>query len=226
MGNIIKKSEIITTIDEKGNETTSIKETTTNFNRNEEPDYIKLYTKMWCEFNEIPLSARNLFLELITRMSYCNTANLKNSQIVYTGKPWSTAIQEKLGWKDRMYQKELKKLCDCNAIKKVTRGVYQINPSYAGKGEWKYNPKLERGGIEDLIAQFNFKDGTIDTKIIWADDGQENEINEMYRQGMNVKREENTILKTVEKRNNNVDNDIDNMLIDIDEAEDLHLFDL
>ena len=112
-----------------------------------------------------------------------------------------------LNWKDRMYQKGLKALCECEAIKKVGKGVYQINPRYAGRGEWKYNPRLERGGIEDLVATFNFKDKSVDTKIVWADDGEDTPMNEAYRQGMGVSAKQETILKSTtikgELRNGN-----------------------
>ena len=182
--------------DADGNIKTSSVEKVTNIQRNNEPDYIKLYTKMWCEFNDIPMAYRELFLQLVIRMTYCNSADLGNSQLVNTGKPWSTSIMKALNWKDRMYQKGLKALCECDAIKKVGRGVYQINPQYAGRGEWKYNPRLDRGGSEELVVSFNFKDKSVDTKIVWADDGEDTPMNEAYRQGMGVSAKQETVLKS------------------------------
>lgn len=198
--NIIQKIETVTNIDNEGNEKTTIKETSTSFQRNLEPDYIKLYTKMWCEFNQIPTQYRELFLQLVSRMSYCNADDLENSQLVNTGKPWSTQIMDVLGWQTRMYQKGLKALCDCKAIKQINRGVYQINPNYAGKGEWKYNARSAHGGVEDLIATFNFKDGSVKADIVWADDGQANELNDFYRDTLDVKKKEQAVLKTVNKK--------------------------
>lgn len=194
--------ETRTVVDEDGNETTTSTEKTTNIQRCTEPDYIKIYTRMWCEFNNIPTTYRDLFLQLVIRMTYCTSADLRHSQLVHTGTPWSEDIMQALGWKKRMYQRGLKALCDCGAIRKVTRGVYQINPQYAGKGEWKYNPKLQRGGVEDLVTQFRFKDGTVSTTILWADDGQDTELNSMYRTGLGVEPGDQTILKTVNKTPN------------------------
>lgn len=154
--------------DKDGNVTEKEKRTTKAVEALGEPDYIKLYTKMWCEFNGIPTAYRNLFLELAVRMSYTDADDLKHSQIVYTGKPVSEDICKLFGWKDRMYLKGLKVLCDCGAIRKVNRGVYQINPSYAGRGTWRYNPNLKQGGIEKLVATFNFTEGTVDTNAVWA----------------------------------------------------------
>lgn len=203
MGNITTIRETYTTEDGQGNITSSTTEKTVSIERNNEPDFIKLYTKMWCDFNQIPDTYRNLFIELVSRMSYCNAADLKNSQLVNAGKPWSDAIMATLGWKEAMYFRGLKALTECGAIKKITRGVYQINPSYAGRGEWKYNPRLNRGGVEDLVATFRFKDGSVETDIVWADDGTENPMNEMYRQGLGVKPEQRTVVKSTEYKPDN-----------------------
>ncbi len=143
-----------------------------------EPDYIKLYTKMWCEFNGIPVVYRELFLQLAIRMSYANASDVLDSQVVHTGKPTSDSICKALGWTtERMYQKGLKALCDCGAIRRVNKGAYQINPSYAGRGTWRYNARLKQGGIEDLVATFDFVKGTVATSFTWGDeDGNEQVI--------------------------------------------------
>lgn len=195
MATIIKEKQVTTHIDAEGNEVTDVLEKTKNIQRNSEPDFIKLYTKMWCEFNQIPNAYRDLFLELVVRMTYCNGADLGGSQLVNTGKPWSESIMKALGWQKAMYQRGLRVLCDCGAIKKVGRGVYQINPQYAGRGEWKYNPKLERGGVEDLVATFHFAEGTVETNVLWADNGQDSEMNKAYRQGLGVSAKDQATLK-------------------------------
>ena len=150
-------------------------ETTKKLEKSTEPDFIKLYTRMWCEFNGIPECHRALFLELATRMSYCNKTDLGASQIVYTGEPNASAICQAIGWKQKdSLMKGLKALVNCGAIRKLNRAVYQINPSYAGRGEWKYNPRLDRGGVEDLVATFNLRKGTVETQIVWKTTDDEN----------------------------------------------------
>lgn len=201
MASYYRETETKTKVDENGNEVTSKVEKKTKFEVSTEPDYIKLYTKMWCEFNQIPNVYRQLFLELVSRMSYCDSHDKNMGQLVNTGKPWSEAIMANLHWKEAMYNRGLKELCKCNAIKRVGRGVYQINPNYAGKGEWKYNPKLERGGIEDLVATFNFKTKEVETNIVWADDGDNNCLNDFMRQCLNVKVDNETVLKETKKKN-------------------------
>lgn len=157
--------------DSNGNITVDTTTTTKAISGSTEPDYIKLYTRMWCEFNGIPDKWRPLFMALVCRMGYADIKSASGGQTVYTIGSNATAIMADCGWSRRetMYR-GLQALCDCNAIRKVGRGEYQINPQYAGRGEWKYNPRLERGGIEDLVATFNFGAGTVSTKIAWTPD--------------------------------------------------------
>lgn len=177
---IISEKETVIKIDANGNETQEIKETTRVYDKLEEPAYIKLYTDMWCKFNNVPEAYVRLFLSLIVRMSYCDAKDLEHSQLVNTGKPWSEAIMKECGWtSDVSLKKGLKALSDCNAIRRVGRGVYQINPSFAGKGLWKYNPKLKQGGISDLVATFDFVNKTVKTQIKFeADDEYLNAVEE------------------------------------------------
>lgn len=207
MSKISEYKEVKTQIDEEGNEISTIIEKTHRIESNTEPDYIKLYTNMWCEFNNIPVAYRALFLAMVTMMSYADRNDLEHSQIVPIIKPYGDKICKQLGWtsKDSL-MKGLKVLCNCKAIRKVARGVYQINPSYAGKGEWKYNPKLQRGGVIDLVASFNFKEKSVDTKIVWEDDGKDNEINEMFREALgtkNGKYDSVSLISEINKRDEN-----------------------
>ena len=205
MATIQSKTEIQIHEDAEGNVTQTTVETTKKIERSTEPDFIKLYTNMWCEFNKIPITWRPLFIELISKMTYCDSKDLKHSQIVQTGSIFGDTIKEHLGIGQRQYQKGLKALCDCGAIRKIEnrRGVYQVNPSYAGRGEWKYNPRLARGGVEDLKATFDFKKGTVDIDVVWADDGTDNDYNQTNREGLNVKPEDNTVMKIATYNNAN-----------------------
>lgn len=196
---IVKSTkETETIIDEHGAISSTTKETTSQIDVSAEPDFIKIYTKMWCEFNEIPNSYRELFFQLALRMSYCDKADLKHSQKVITYGSVKDEIKTALGWKDAMYYKGLKALCDCGAIKKLSRSEYQINPNYASKGHWKYNPRLGNGGVEDLVATFKFKNKDVETNIVWADDGTNSALNQLYRDGLQVKDSDATVLTHIQ----------------------------
>lgn len=157
------------TEDANGNIRKDTTRTVKAFKKSEEPDYIKLYTKMWCEFNAIPEKWQALFFALVCRMSYANIKHPEGGQIVYTIGTQAQAIRDECGWKtlDPLYR-GLNALCKCKAIRKIGKGEYQINPEYAGKGAWHYQPSAEQGGVQDLIAKFSFADKSIQTKIVWA----------------------------------------------------------
>lgn len=183
---IYSEKTVHTTVDQDGNEICQdIKEKTRNIEKSTEPEYIKIYTRMWLEFMNVPDKYKELFMQLALRMSYCNlhiekmpseddedavneALNMSyDSQVVTVIEPISSQICKAMGWttKDPL-MKGLKALCALGVIKKINRGVYQINPNFAGKGNWKYNPKQEQGGIEDFIAVFEFKDKRVKTQML------------------------------------------------------------
>lgn len=160
----------VTTTDADGNTKSTKTVNTVGYKKLGEPEYIKLYTKMWCEFNEIKPRWQELFLQLAIRMSYCRSSDLENSQTVNPTGPNAEAICKALNWGDKSnLYKGLRELCACGAIRKISRGWYQVNPSYAGKGEWQYKPDRDQGGIKDLVAKFSFKDRAVTTEITWDD---------------------------------------------------------
>lgn len=196
----IEKEVIRTFEDAEGNVTKEITKTTSKMKIDNEPDFIKIYTKMWCEYNQIPYKYRQLFFSLACRMSYCTSSNPEASQIVFVQKPVTDAILKECDWKTKdPLMKGLKALCDCNAIKKLSRACYQINPAYAGRGEWKYNPMLERGGVKDLITTFAFDKNTVKTQIVFADDGSDD--NDFEREHFGVqKNDEAVVIRTIAGR--------------------------
>lgn len=181
--------------DKDGNITRDVTTTSGSMSINDEPDFVKIYTKMWLDYNRIPVKYRQLFFSLACRMSYAKLTDLGESQIVYVQKPATDAIIEECGWttKDPLF-KGLKALCDAGAIRKVAKACYQVNPSYAGRGEWKYNPRLNRGGVKDLKATFSFADGSVDTNIIYADEGGNDEVDEQLRQNYGVSQKDEAVI--------------------------------
>ena len=187
--------------DKDGNITRDITKETGKMSINDEPDFIKLYTKMWLEFNAIPAKYRQLFFSLVCRMSYARTSSIEKSQIVVVQKPMTDSILEECGWTTRdPLTKGLKALCDAGAIRKIAKACYQINPSYAGRGEWKYNPRLDRGGVKDLIATFSFADGNVNTNIIYADDGGSDEEAEFDRKCYGVSKKDEAVITSTRTR--------------------------
>ena len=125
---------------------------------------------MFFEFKQFPQQYKELFLQLAMRMSYCNSMKFDTSQIVYVTGPNKDDIMEACGWSSvSSLTKGLKALCNCGAIRRVNCTVYQINPEFASRGSWRYNKKLEQGGIKDIIAQFHFAAHEVNTQVIFED---------------------------------------------------------
>ncbi|MBR4026903.1 MAG: hypothetical protein IKJ01_05020 [Lachnospiraceae bacterium] len=184
MATIESYTRVETKIDENGNERINIIESTKKREKLTEPDYIKLYTPIWKDNNQIPKAYKLLFINLATYMSYCNKSDLRNTQLVNI-MLYGDKICQDMGWKSKdSLMKGLKVLCKCGALYRVKRGFYQINPLYIGKGEWKYNPKYNRGGIEDYLNIFttNLQNKNIITQTVWADNGKDTEQNQFFRE--------------------------------------------
>lgn len=147
--------------DQEGNVISEKESTRTKrIDRVTEPDFIKLYATTWRDKseNKIPIGYRPLFLELASRMSYCEADDLEHSQLVMTSGAYQDAIMKALNLKSRdSLQKGLKALCDCNAIRRVQRGIYQVNPKYAGKGQWKYNPRVSKSSLEEFADYYDWQ---------------------------------------------------------------------
>ena len=200
MGTVESYKEEKIVVDAEGNETVTTIEKTRKRERSTEPSFIKLYTDMWCQYNGIPSAYHSLFLELATRMSYTDKEHLEQSQTVCTYGYMGRSICERLGWTSRdSLTKGIKALCQCGAIRRVGTATYQINPSYAGKGPWKYDPRLKQGGIEDIVAIFNFADKSVDTHIIWATDGKDPEMDKMYRQATGTAKTDSLVITETTK---------------------------
>ena len=107
---------------------------------------------------KLPAAYRFLFVVLAARMGYCDKDDLEHSQLVMTGEPFATEIRDIMGWGNRdSLMKGLRALCECNAIRKVSRGCYQINPRFASKGQWLYNPRISQSNVEGLKTYYDDK---------------------------------------------------------------------
>ena len=225
MATLYKETVAKTTIDADGNETSDILEKTRTYDRVYEPGYIKLYIEPWTAMKPdgtsknnvpgIPAAYRELFIQLAMRMTYCNSNDIKDAQIVHTGIPFCYEIMEALDWKNSMYYKGLKVLAEHDVIRKVARGIYRVNPVYAARGEWLHNDKLNRGGIKNLVDEFKRKPGHnqdsqkgytgdigADIKYVWGDDGRDTPGNKMWREGLGIgKGFDGGSLRTVTRKN-------------------------
>ena len=122
------------------------------YKQEREPDFYKLY-----RLDDVPMQWRRLFSLLACFMSYTDATNertLQFSQIVYTGMVKDKLMQV-MGWETgSMYQKGLRELTKCGAIRHLARGVYQVNPTIAAKGSWEYDKRRRQGGVKKFTEYF------------------------------------------------------------------------
>ena len=120
--------------------------------RSEEPDYVKLYIKAWCEFKEIKGINTAFLYQLLPSMTYA-----QHGQIIYTNSAMKKNIAKCLKWSEKTACQraslEIRKLCDAGILRKIQNGEYQVNPELIGKGEWKH--------IKLLRATFNLETGEV-----------------------------------------------------------------
>lgn len=92
-----------------------------------EPEYIKIYTQKWKE-KPIQKPYLNLFMNLV---NYAEQT--EDGLTVSVVGPIKEKICENLNCGKANVNKGLKALREAEAIEKISRGLYRINPEYARK---------------------------------------------------------------------------------------------
>lgn len=109
----------------------------------DEPDYVKLYVRAWCEFKGLEglrESDKDVFVQLLPVMTYA-----KDNQIIYTNSALRREIARRVGIKT--IDNALTRLVHAGVLKRVARGTFSVNPELVGKGSW--------GDIKTFRATFN-----------------------------------------------------------------------
>ena len=138
--------------------------TTVSRIKSNEPDYVKLYIKAWCDFKEIKGINTSFLYQLLPYMTYAT-----ESQLLILSSYVKEEIAKTLGWSLNTYQqrfsRELKKLVKAGVISHIKTSTYQVNPELIGKGEWK--------DIRNLRATFNLSNGEVTHKYENSKEGEE-----------------------------------------------------
>lgn len=125
--------------------------------KTEEPDYVKLYIKAWCEFKQVKGINFKFLCSILPYMAYA-----EDKQLIVFSSTIKKIIAKNLNWagKSSIYRfnNELKKLVKNNVIKRIGTSTYQVNPQLIGRGQWK--------NIRNLRATFDLSNGEISHKYI------------------------------------------------------------
>lgn len=102
-----------------------------------EPPYLKLYLDGLVGLRRVPLYCWPVLLWLLGRIPYAN-----GEQCFEFGTPMRKRAAGELGVKISQVNHAVSDLVKCEAILRAGRGLYQFNPVFFARGEWKDIQKL------------------------------------------------------------------------------------
>lgn len=106
-----------------------------------EPPYLKLYLDGLVGLRRVPLYCWPVLLWLLGRIPYAN-----GEQCFEFGTPMRKRAAGELGVKISQVNHAVSDLVKCEAILRSGRGLYQFNPLFFARGEWKDIQKLRSCG--------------------------------------------------------------------------------
>lgn len=106
-----------------------------------EPAYLKLYFDGLMGLRAMPLYCWPVLLWLLNRMPYANA-----DPCFEFGAPMRQRAAGELNLKISQVNHAVSDLVKCGAILRVDRGLYQFNPHFFARGEWKDIKKLRSLG--------------------------------------------------------------------------------
>ena len=91
--------------------------------------YVKIYSRVW-DLDVIDGVLFSFVMDLVGRMSFAD-----NGQIVELRRGDKLSLKRKFGWKDdRTVERALNGLIGAGILRRINRGIYQVNPYMFAKG--------------------------------------------------------------------------------------------
>lgn len=156
---VITKTE--TKTEEKINQTTGeielthSEQTTTHTEKTSEPNFIKLYLDHLAIFNGVSLTVNPILAEILRRTTYAD--DKAGGHQVVINRAVKKRIAETLKCSESKINNAITVFVDNHYLKRLDRGLYEVNPNYFGKGDW--------GNIQKLRANYDYTEHTITTEI-------------------------------------------------------------
>lgn len=115
-----------------------------------EPAYVKLYVTQWLA----TMSGQpSLMADVLVGLIELGMTFAEDGQVIHATKYEKEAIAKRLGVNPRSIDNTIQKLVKAEALKRVERGTYAVNPRLLGKGSWK--------NIQSLQVSWEFDEGGI-----------------------------------------------------------------
>lgn len=151
-----------------------------------EPPFVKMYIADVLYMRDMPKGLTNIVYALLDVATYAKKG-LRIS--ISTG--FKNEICEQLGIPRQTLNNALVKLCKGKILRRVDTGLYELNPYFFGRGEWKDIDNLRMTWNYDDIKGKTFqgaitrKDGTVETTgediqepdVDYPDEGEDDKLN-------------------------------------------------
>lgn len=144
--------------EETGDIRREVQHTTEVIPASDEPDYVKLYIRAWCDFKGLDglrPSDRDVLRYLLPYMGFAN-----DGQLIFVNASMKRLIAERTGLNTRSVSNSLYRLAGCGVLRHVSTGAFAVNPELIGKGSWR--------DIKQLKATFYVtgpKAGTVEPEV-------------------------------------------------------------
>ena len=132
---VVKTSDSVKEI--HNSDGTSVKETVHKeeaFNKETEPDYVKLYFDMVFAF--YGLKTRGVLSTLIYLLKGMTYANTESPNTIIINEFVKKKVCEETGKGIATVNRNIKELCDCGIFRKIAIGAYEVNANIFAKGKW------------------------------------------------------------------------------------------
>lgn len=115
-----------------------------------EPPYVKVYLGDLASLRTLPLYCWPVLLWLLQKAAYATQA-----PCFEIGSPTRAYIAEEIGVKASSVNHAVADLVKHGALLRVRRGLYQLNPQFFGRGEWKDIVQLRERAIRNADYEKN-----------------------------------------------------------------------
>lgn len=139
----------------------------TVYNIKTEPEYVKLYINCVLTLNGLRKGLSNIFLAFLPYMSYADANSEDGGQVIFINKAMKNIIAKKLNIGLESINKAVSEFTKTGLFKRLSVGMYQINPNIVGRGEWK--------DIKNIRATFDFASKEIVADIIKNEEAESDE---------------------------------------------------
>lgn len=130
----------------------------------QEPAYIKLYIQDVLYLRDMPAGLTGVMYALLKEATYAD-----KGLRIYLPTGLKKELIAAVGTTKAAFDNALSKLCKGQIIRRVSTGVYELNPFFFGRGEWKDIDRIRATWDYDSIKGRTFqatvtrKDGTTET---------------------------------------------------------------